>query len=493
MEWVTNQRASVPRHVYELMRRGQFAEARVVLEGITGTRSLLERARIAFFLDSDFEECDRLIGMALEQDTTPAERSLGHAIASCVAASVSGTCEQFDYATLAKAEPEELEEITYFIAFSRYLCRDTEGAKRWIQFSASRDAGKRARRMLLLGFVHAAEDRFDLQARICQEALALLESEAPMETYTIANVARSLALLVRDVPCTSGAERLEALYQTLPEDTSHTRFHIGRGLGWAKALGGDPQTAMQHFVRCATQTSDLMERAYVYLDYVNAAIFAKERFVKSTSAVFCLANEILSMFDWASVTSDDIAILPLAAQAAAQVGFTDIARRYCDLATQRQPHVASRYGLAHGNRLQSFLDESAAITYFDVDKKRSLRHAGPAHDAFASMGFSWRAGRMALLIYGVTRSTQWKSQAETHLAHYPNHPFQAQLNAVSTRKLTAQQQNVLDLVLRGLNTNEIAATLSLSPNTVRVHLGLVYRHHGVRDRYELLAKLASVS
>ena len=52
-------------------------------------------------------------------------------------------------------------------------------------------------------------------------------------------------------------------------------------------------------------------------------------------------------------------------------------------------------------------------------------------------------------------------------------------------RLTAVEQRLMDLVMRGATNREIAARLGLSEQTVKNRLSRVYRKVGVRNRVEL--------
>jgi DNA-binding NarL/FixJ family response regulator len=59
------------------------------------------------------------------------------------------------------------------------------------------------------------------------------------------------------------------------------------------------------------------------------------------------------------------------------------------------------------------------------------------------------------------------------------------LNRRNTSRLTAREQEIVQLVCRGLKNRQIAQELSITAGTVKVHLMHVFEKTGVKDRYEL--------
>lgn len=59
--------------------------------------------------------------------------------------------------------------------------------------------------------------------------------------------------------------------------------------------------------------------------------------------------------------------------------------------------------------------------------------------------------------------------------------------------LTAKEQSIVDLLLRGMTNQEIAKSLFLAEPTVKAHLGRIMTKWGVRDRLQVVLKAMNAS
>ncbi len=70
-------------------------------------------------------------------------------------------------------------------------------------------------------------------------------------------------------------------------------------------------------------------------------------------------------------------------------------------------------------------------------------------------------------------------------------PRMQMAQANSGEKLTTRQKEVLNELLKGRASKEIARSLDIAEGTVKIHLAAIYRALGVRTRAEAIAKLKS--
>ncbi|WP_310961945.1 AAA family ATPase [Nocardioides terrisoli] len=102
------------------------------------------------------------------------------------------------------------------------------------------------------------------------------------------------------------------------------------------------------------------------------------------------------------------------------------------------------------------------------------RRAGRRRDARATL-------EQAVAGFRDLGAPLWAARADDELARVAGRP------AVADDELTPAEQQVARLVARGASNREVAAALSISPRTVEVHLGRIYRKLGIRSRAQLAA------
>ena len=64
---------------------------------------------------------------------------------------------------------------------------------------------------------------------------------------------------------------------------------------------------------------------------------------------------------------------------------------------------------------------------------------------------------------------------------------------VGEMQLPRQQAKVLELVLQGMQDQQIAAAMKIGVPTVRTYLGRIFTRAGVRDRLELVLRILALT
>jgi DNA-binding CsgD family transcriptional regulator len=475
-----------------LWRLGRFKDLETKLSGRYEVWALIERGRLAFFHNSDVETAYDFLNAAFAGSVSSDDRILSASLLDVVLASM-GRAEFNRYSALEfyVSAPQVAAEAVYFFASAAYMRQDYAKARQLLASHSPLLPVLIARYALLEGFLCAAADQdFMRQASLTEKALAILQTQAPDERYFIASCAETLAHLVRELRFSTGLAYLQGLVSTIWEDGfQEAQFQVLRTVAWMYALDAHYGAALCLLERASLASTTNLMRAFVQLDCASVAVFAGSSV--HAKASFEIADNYIRGIKHNSGRSHAV-ILPLGAQVAAEVGECKRAIEYCEMAEGAKSQIARHYNLAHGPRYEAMISEAKALAYASEDRKNAIKHAKAAYGVFSPIGYGWRAGRMALFLYQMTRKAVWRGRALEHLSAYPDSPFYRMLSVGTTRRtLTPTQQQVLTLLARGYRTKRIAAELNRASTTVCTHIRRIHAAFGVNSRQELLAKLAA--
>ena len=77
------------------------------------------------------------------------------------------------------------------------------------------------------------------------------------------------------------------------------------------------------------------------------------------------------------------------------------------------------------------------------------------------------------------------------LTVYPTSEPEVSVASANLMPLTRRESEIVDLLARGMDSQEIALALSISAETVKVHIQHIYRKLGVKNRVKMLLSLQS--
>jgi DNA-binding CsgD family transcriptional regulator len=174
-----------------------------------------------------------------------------------------------------------------------------------------------------------------------------------------------------------------------------------------------------------------------------------------------------------------------------------------------QPHLDSLWLAAHNRRvlaaLEASRDSSGRVVV--LGRNCSMEFAGPdARDLLRRyFGADWERG-LSDALQGWLRHESSRLGGDGSLPS-PGQPLTVErgdrrlvvhrvddvlLVQEEVGNLTRREREILDLVARGCSNAEIAASLFISPGTVRIHLQRVYEKLGVRSRTAAVARVSGL-
>lgn len=457
--------------VDDLCRVGRYEAALASLAHERSAWAALERARCALTLGRATDaEGDIRFALA---NGEPHERAFAAAMAAMNGGAIPSLSE------FAAAGPY-IDDAVYYAARARYRNGEAAAARSLIDAHRPSRPRERARLLLLRGAAKSAEDDFIGQSEDADEALSILLAFEPEETYLIAFGSYVVAALTRELPSLPDVEylaRIERRLKWTPELDAF-RFQLLRTLGWRASISGRIESALTHFARAGFHATSHQLRAFAHLDRAESAAAAGEHY--SAAVERTMAIETLELIDWTDVNDESIAVLPTAARVLAG-GTYPQAVEYAELAERLMLQIDGRWSFAHGPRMKAFIDEGVSFAVAASDLSRAIEAGRRAYGVFESIGYTWRAIRVADHLYALTGQQAWRERAAVMAKLYPGGVL---LNR-QARPMTPRQAEIAKRLCGNETMEEIAEGLGVSPSTVKTIAQRVYARTGARDRREL--------
>jgi DNA-binding NarL/FixJ family response regulator len=389
-------------------------------------------------------------------------------------------------------------EIDYTCALSDWSAGDFTQAQERLRSASPTNNEQTANAKILMSWAYAAQERFSEQAQLLEDAVVLLRAEPRVDVGLIARAAFALSSTAREC----FLPRVLSTLSTVIQDTKWTpdialdHFQTLRLSAWAYALQGK-------YIRGIHQLQEARDIApSPYFDVLSrfdgawVSRIAGEQY--SSTAQAARAFEVASSLNWESVQGEECTALLVGAELLAS---TSCARASQLLAIfeQVRNNVSPALLLRRDRRLRALESFARAVVAMHEADMNGVRHfAKAAYDIYASMGFEWRAARAALLSYRSGAGEEWLDKAMQHIADYPRsfiaqeiEPLHGARSNEQLRLLTARQREVCVYLMRGASIDEVAAALHCSRNTIRIHVGVIYRHFRARNRAEFMSKAAA--
>gem|GEM_PF-6476371 len=361
------------------------------------------------------------------------------------------------------------------------------------------DENLRARALHLESWMHASAGDFERQRALLVQVVRGLRALPHPDLGLLAEALETLSARLRErYDETDGALVAEA-YQAFPypERFPAQLAATARNLAWTYALQGRYIEGIR-LLNAAPDLAPLpLQKAFYALDRAWIA-FASGEEVHGTAYLLDGCG-ILDEIEWERSNDLSATVLLLAAELHAPHDPIR-ARGYLERFRSVFPQIVPTAGVRHTSEVEPIVAfVEAWVLKHEGGASRARHEAKRAYEGFVRAGFEWRAARAALLMYACGGGDRWLSAAREWSSRYPRSFVAAELARLERlvppsvgEVLTPRQREIVDLLRSGASIDEVAAAVGASRNTVRVHISRIHRRLGVRNRAQLLARVAEL-
>jgi DNA-binding CsgD family transcriptional regulator/tetratricopeptide (TPR) repeat protein len=302
--------------------------------------------------------------------------------------------------------------------------------------------------------------------------------------HTLAGLAREL-----DAPRIRRFVQARVNRQEWTDDFRVNQFQTYKAVAWCHALEGDYFNCFRYLKLAGAIAPSPSWRAMTLLDRAYLARCVGEPL--SSRAELAEAQEILDMVSWRDTDDEERVALPLAAELSAALDSGRAASylaKFFELRDALSPQLHMRYD----ERLSALSEYADGVVQAQLGNRKSASTAfRKAWSVYNEIGYDWRAGRCALRLYDLTRDAQWQERAVEKLRNYTGSWLHDELRGrrdIDLPPVTPAQRRVLDLLVAGKTTEQIARATGTRPYTIQNHIKAMLRAFSVPSRSVLIAE-----
>ncbi len=454
----------------------------------------LLRARIYFKTRAYSQAIEFLNGQRF-RDLTPRQQAERYVLLASTHSQSNRFAEADEYFEQAAAlEPNLLpdEELAYWRG-RRYLDerRLKEAAEQLRNVRNAAGENARIHADLLESGLLAQQQRYLDAAVLLMHLLEFMDGLKDQHRETEVWTLHTLAVYARelDAPKIRRFVQSRVSRQHWPPDLSVNEFQTLKAVAWCHALDGDYFNAFRYLKMAGNIAPSPPWRAMTLLDRAYLARCVGEPLWSRSE--LAEAQTLLESISWRETSDEERVALPLAAELLAPL---DSGRAGSYLTTffgmrdVLNPQLHFRYD----DRLKALAEYANAIVQMQLgNRKPALTALREVWKLYDRIGYDWRAGRSALLLYELTGEVRWRDRAREKLKNYAGSWLYDELRALAAPDapfLHPAQKRVYDLLLEGKSTEQIAKVTGRSPFTISNHVKAVLRAFGVPNRAVLMAE-----
>jgi DNA-binding CsgD family transcriptional regulator len=361
---------------------------------------------------------------------------------------------------------------------------------------SSKDPNNRARGRIVLSWVALRRGDILRQVDELQKALDELDSAELPDQFFRGNALFTLALLCRELPLRDVAERVRAIFESLPWTTGLQleHFQVTRFLAAVEELEGNELAAFAGFKRAARLAPSEHWSVLCFLDRAKLAkntgepAFASEQLQE--------AHDIAQRLSWTEVCGEERSALLVLAELFAYED-ASIAEQYLARFRSLGANVIPLLSYGTDPRVRGFEAYSQGLAWLRLgDAGEGTAALTEAWEIFEDFNYAWRAALCALGLYQATRDRRWVHRAAAKIDPWPRSWIARRIaeassaSAIALDRIPPAKREVLELLRAGRRNSEIAQALGRSPHTVRNQLAQLFQTFNVKSRAELVAILS---
>jgi DNA-binding CsgD family transcriptional regulator/tetratricopeptide (TPR) repeat protein len=389
------------------------------------------------------------------------------------------------------------DELLYAEGVVAWAEGDLKQCEATLKLSANSSQLIHGRNVILESWIANRRERYPEHVELMLKGTEILQRAEPLDVWTLANSARAICNMAREIYVPHLLSKAEALYSSIPwtSDLAVEQFNAARTLGWAMALQGTDRYFES--LRLLHQASSIAPspawKVWSLLDRAAMKRYAGE--LGASSADLFEALDLLKTVNWGETTDVERTGLLYAAELLAPVDTSGAAALLLQF-NQIRESFSSRVTLRGDRMLDAAIAYSTGVVQSALKDTRKARHfLESAYPVYEEIGYKWRAARTALLLYSVTQDQAWHESARKQVRDFPNSWIAADVREASTgigddgwNRLTPRQREVFAALCEGMTAKSIGDRLKCSPNTVRNHIHWVYQAFRVNSQPELITE-----
>ncbi len=300
--------------------------------------------------------------------------------------------------------------------------------------------------------------------------------------HTLAVLAREL-----DAPRIRRFVQSRVHRQEWTDDFRVNQFQTYKAVAWCHALEGDYFNCFRYLKLAGSIAPSPLWRAMTLLDRAYLARCVGEPLTSRSE--LAEAQEILDVVSWRDTEDEERVALLLAAELCAPLD-SGRAASYLAKFFEMRDAVNVQLHLRYDERLSALAEYADGVVQSELgNRKSALASLRKAWNVYASIGYNWRAGRCALRLYELSKDQSWLERATQKLQTYRSSWLGDEIQRdVHLPHITPAQQRVLELLVEGKTTAQIAQIRGTRPYTIQNQIKALLRALGVPTRSVLIAE-----